>query len=111
VPGDELYYHLRLTREVEQVLTNLYRQNKVIGGLYRSLGQEAVAVGSAYALRRREDGTGDVIAPAIRNLGSLLMMGARPSTCCASTWPRATRRRGAASRTCTSRTTTAASSA
>jgi pyruvate dehydrogenase E1 component alpha subunit/2-oxoisovalerate dehydrogenase E1 component alpha subunit len=74
----DLYYHLRLTREVEQVLTNLYRQNKVIGGLYRSLGQEAVAVGSAYALRRRTDGTGDVIAPAIRNLGSLLLMGARP---------------------------------
>lgn len=74
----DLYYHLRLTREVEQVLVNLYRQNKVIGGLYRSLGQEAVAVGSAYALRRRTDGTGDVIAPAIRNLGSLLLLGARP---------------------------------
>lgn len=74
----ELYYYLRLTREVEQVLVNLYRQNKVIGGLYRSLGQEAVAIGSAYALRRRDDGTGDVISPAIRNLGSLLMMGARP---------------------------------
>jgi pyruvate dehydrogenase E1 component alpha subunit/2-oxoisovalerate dehydrogenase E1 component alpha subunit len=75
----EVYYYLQLTREVEQVLTNLYRQNKVIGGLYRSLGQEAVAVGSAYALRRRSDGTGDVIAPAIRNLGSLLMMGAPPA--------------------------------
>jgi TPP-dependent pyruvate/acetoin dehydrogenase alpha subunit len=74
----DLYYHLRLTRQVEQVLVNLYRQNKVIGGLYRSLGQEATAVGSAYALRRRSDGTGDVVAPAIRNLGSLLLMGARP---------------------------------
>jgi TPP-dependent pyruvate/acetoin dehydrogenase alpha subunit len=74
----EIYYHLRMTREVEQVLVNLYRQNKVIGGLYRSLGQEATAVGSAYALRRRTDGTGDCIAPAIRNLGSLMMMGAQP---------------------------------
>ncbi|CAN5838399.1 thiamine pyrophosphate-dependent dehydrogenase E1 component subunit alpha [soil metagenome] len=74
----DLYANLRLTREVEQVLVNLYRQNKVIGGLYRSLGQEATAVGSAFALRRRSDGTGDVIAPAIRNLGSLLAMGARP---------------------------------
>jgi TPP-dependent pyruvate/acetoin dehydrogenase alpha subunit len=73
-----LYFHLRMTREVEQVLVNLYRQNKVIGGLYRSLGQEATAVGSAYSLRRRTDGTGDVIAPAIRNLGSLMMMGASP---------------------------------
>lgn len=75
----EIYYYLQLTRQVEQVLVNLYRQNKVIGGLYRSLGQEATAVGSAYALRRREDGTGDVLSPAIRNLGSLFVMGARPA--------------------------------
>lgn len=73
-----IYHFLQLTRQVEQVLTHLYRQNKVIGGLYRSLGQEASAVGTAWALRRRDDGTGDVIAPAIRNLGSLLVMGARP---------------------------------
>lgn len=72
----ELYYWLQLTREVEQVLTHLYRQNKVIGGLYRSLGQEAGAVGTAFALRRRDDGTGDVISPAIRDLGAMLMMGA-----------------------------------
>jgi TPP-dependent pyruvate/acetoin dehydrogenase alpha subunit len=74
-----IYYYLQLTRQVEQVLTNLYKQNKVIGGLYRSLGQEGTAVGSAWALRRRTDGTGDVIAPAIRNLGSLLVMGADPT--------------------------------
>jgi TPP-dependent pyruvate/acetoin dehydrogenase alpha subunit len=75
----DLYYHLQLTRQLEQALTNLYRQNKVIGGLYRSLGQEGGAVGSAYALRRRADGTGDMLSPAIRNLGSLLVMGARPA--------------------------------
>jgi pyruvate dehydrogenase E1 component alpha subunit/2-oxoisovalerate dehydrogenase E1 component alpha subunit len=74
----EIDYYLRLTREVEQVLTNLYRQNKIIGGLYCSLGQEGSAVGSAYALRRATDGTGDVLAPAIRNLDSLFVMGARP---------------------------------
>jgi pyruvate dehydrogenase E1 component alpha subunit/2-oxoisovalerate dehydrogenase E1 component alpha subunit len=75
----ELYYHLQLTRQVEQALTNLYRQNKVIGGLYRSLGQEAIAVGSAWALRRAANGTGDVIAPAIRSLGALFVMGAQPA--------------------------------
>ncbi len=75
----DLYYWMQLTRQVEQVLTNLYRQNKVIGGLYRSLGQEAGAVGTAYALRRRTDGTGDVISPAIRDLGAMLMMGADPA--------------------------------
>lgn len=75
----ELYYWLQLTREVEQVLTHLYRQNKVVGGLYRSLGQEAGAVGTAFALRRRTDGTGDMISPAIRDLGAMLMMGAGPA--------------------------------
>jgi TPP-dependent pyruvate/acetoin dehydrogenase alpha subunit len=74
----DIYHYLQLTRQVEQLLANLYRQNKVIGGLYRSLGQEGTAVASAYALRRRTDGSGDVVAPAIRNLGSLLVMGARP---------------------------------
>lgn len=74
----DMYYYLQLTRQLEQVLVNLYRQNKVIGGLYRSLGQEGTAIGSAYALTRRADGTGDMLAPAIRNLGSLLLMGARP---------------------------------
>ena len=74
----DIYYYLQLTRQLEQVLVNLYRQNKVIGGLYRSLGQEGTAIGSAYALNRRQDGTGDMLAPAIRNLGSLLLMGAQP---------------------------------
>jgi TPP-dependent pyruvate/acetoin dehydrogenase alpha subunit len=71
----ELYYYMRLTRALEERLANLYRQGKVIGGLFRSLGQEADSVGSAYALDRR---AGDVLSPLIRNLGSLLVMGARP---------------------------------
>lgn len=75
----EIYRTLLLTRQVEQALTNLYRQNKVIGGLYRSLGQEGEAVASAYALNRRTDGTGDILSPGIRNLGALLLMGADPA--------------------------------
>ena len=71
----ELYYFMRLTRTLEERLTNLYRQGKVIGGLFRSLGQEADSVGSAYALDRA---AGDILSPLIRNLGSLLVMGARP---------------------------------
>jgi len=69
----ELYYFLRLTRALEERLVNLYRQTKVIGGLFRSLGQEADAVGSAYALQ-----PGDVLSPLIRNLGSMLVKGATP---------------------------------
>ncbi len=69
----DLYYWMRLTRLLEERLVNLYRQTKVVGGLFRSLGQEACAVGSAYALRPE-----DVLSPLIRNLGSMLVKGATP---------------------------------
>ena len=69
----ELYYWMRLTRSLEERLVNLYRQTKVVGGLFRSLGQEADAVGSAFALERH-----DVLSPLIRNLGSMLVKGATP---------------------------------
>jgi TPP-dependent pyruvate/acetoin dehydrogenase alpha subunit len=71
----ELYYYMRLTRSLEERLVNLYRQTKVVGGLFRSLGQEADAVGSAYALDRTK---GDILSPLIRNLGSMLVQGASP---------------------------------
>ncbi|MDX2058678.1 MAG: thiamine pyrophosphate-dependent dehydrogenase E1 component subunit alpha [Gemmatimonadales bacterium] len=71
----ELYYWMRLTRSLEEKLVNLYRQTKVIGGLFRSLGQEADAVGSAFALDRTK---GDILSPLIRNLGSMLVQGATP---------------------------------
>ena len=71
----ELYYYMRLTRSLEERLVNLYRQTKVVGGLFRSLGQEADAVGSAYALDRTR---GDVLSPLIRNLGSMLVQRAEP---------------------------------
>ena len=69
----ELYRFMRLNRVVEEKLVNLYRQGKVVGGLYRSLGQEATSVGSAYALRK-----GDIVGPLIRNLGVVLVMGYTP---------------------------------
>lgn len=68
-----LYRFMRLNRSVEERLVNLYRQGKVVGGLYRSLGQEATSVGSAAALR-----DGDILGPLIRNLGSVLLRGCRP---------------------------------
>ncbi|MEP6492834.1 MAG: thiamine pyrophosphate-dependent dehydrogenase E1 component subunit alpha [bacterium] len=69
----ELYYWMRLTRTLEERLVALYRQTKVVGGLFRSLGQEADSVGSAFALERR-----DILSPLIRNLGSMLVKGAEP---------------------------------
>lgn len=71
----ELYYWMRLTRSLEEKLVALYRQTKVVGGLFRSLGQEADAVGSAFALDRAK---GDILSPLIRNLGSMLVQGATP---------------------------------
>ncbi len=73
-----MYRYVRLTRTLEEKLENLFRQSKIVGGLFRSLGQEGESVASACALRRRTDGTGDVLSPLIRNLGSMLVMGARP---------------------------------
>ena len=69
----ELYRFMRLNRLVEERLANLYRQGKIVGGLYRSLGQEATSVGSACALDE-----GDFLSPLIRNLGSVLARGFTP---------------------------------
>ena len=69
----ELYRYLKLTRLVEERLVNLYRQTKVVGGVFRSLGQEATAVGSAYALEPH-----DFVTPLIRDLGAVLVKGIRP---------------------------------
>ena len=69
----DLYYYLRLNRRVDEQLVHLYRQGKVVGGVYSSLGQEAISVGAAYALEPQ-----DVIGPMIRNVGAMLVRGYRP---------------------------------
>src|SRR5215470_1874460 len=72
----EIDYYLRLTRTLEERLVALFRQAKVIGGLYRSLGQEGESVAAAYALDFKQ---GDVVQPLIRNLGAILVAGAKPA--------------------------------
>src|SRR5947209_19053055 len=69
----DLYYYMRLNRAVEDMMVRLFRQNKIVGGLYSSLGQEAISVGTAYALEKK-----DWLAPMIRNIGALLVKGFRP---------------------------------
>src|SRR5258708_39137639 len=69
----ELYSYMKLNRMVEERLGNLYRQGKVVGGLYSSRGQEATSVGCAYALAPQ-----DFMGPLIRNLGSMLVRGVQP---------------------------------
>src|SRR6267154_1951315 len=69
----EIYRWMVLNRKMEQALENLYKQGKVVGGVYFGLGQEACSCASAYAL-----GKGDWLAPMIRNQGSLLVRGFEP---------------------------------
>ena len=69
----EMYWFARLAREIEERLVILFRQSKVIGGLYRSLGQEGESVGTAYALKKS-----DAVLPLIRNMGALMTVGIRP---------------------------------
>ena len=69
----DLYFWMRLNRAVEETMVKLFRQNKIVGGLYSSLGQEAISVGTCYALEKK-----DWIAPMIRNIGALLVKGVPP---------------------------------
>ena len=69
----DLYYYMRLNRAVEDTMVKLFRQNKIVGGLYSSLGQEGISVGTSYALEKK-----DWLAPMIRNIGALLVKGVRP---------------------------------
>lgn len=79
-PAQLLAVHRALVRArlAEERLEVLLRQGHVGGGVYRSLGQEGGAVGAALALRRRTDGTGDIIAQTIRSTGAVFLMGGTP---------------------------------
>jgi TPP-dependent pyruvate/acetoin dehydrogenase alpha subunit len=66
----EIYRWMLLNRKMETALENLYKQGKVVGGVYFGLGQEACSCASAYALKAEE-----WLGPMIRNQGSLLVRG------------------------------------
>src|SRR6202158_896889 len=70
----EIYRWMLLNRRTETALENLYKQGKVVGGVYFGLGQEACSCASAYALHRD-----DWLGPMIRNQGSLLVRGFSPA--------------------------------
>src|SRR6201998_3092616 len=69
----EIYRYMLLNRKMEVALENLYKQGKVVGGVYFGLGQEACSCASAYALA-----PDDWMGPMIRNQGSLLVRGFSP---------------------------------
>jgi TPP-dependent pyruvate/acetoin dehydrogenase alpha subunit len=70
----EIYRWMLLNRRMETALENLYKQGKVVGGVYFGLGQESCSCASAYALHKD-----DWLGPMIRNQGALLVRGFPPS--------------------------------
>jgi TPP-dependent pyruvate/acetoin dehydrogenase alpha subunit len=75
----EIFRAMAVTREAEERLELLFKQGHVGGGVFRSLGQEAGAVGAAYSLSRRDDGTGDLLAQTLRATGAVFIMGGTPT--------------------------------
>jgi TPP-dependent pyruvate/acetoin dehydrogenase alpha subunit len=69
----EIYRWMLLNRRMESVLESLYKQSKVVGGVYFGLGQEACSCASSYALEKD-----DWVGPMIRNQGSTLVRGFSP---------------------------------
>jgi TPP-dependent pyruvate/acetoin dehydrogenase alpha subunit len=72
-----MLYLMKLTRESEFRVIKLYRQGKVVGGVYLGTGMEATSVGSAYPLSMEK---GDVLFPLIRDLGAQFAFGQIPRT-------------------------------
>ncbi|MGB9195369.1 MAG: thiamine pyrophosphate-dependent dehydrogenase E1 component subunit alpha [Terriglobales bacterium] len=70
----EIYRWMLLNRRMETTLENLYKQGKVVGGVYFGLGQEGCSCASAYALHKDE-----WLGPMIRNQGALLVRGFSPA--------------------------------
>jgi len=71
----ELYHFIKMTRMFDEITVRLKRQSKLTGGVFTSLGQEATAVGTAFALEAQ-----DFIAPLIRDIGAVFVKGILPRT-------------------------------
>ncbi|MBS1902279.1 MAG: thiamine pyrophosphate-dependent dehydrogenase E1 component subunit alpha [Bacteroidetes bacterium] len=67
------YRHMLYAREFDNALINLYRQSKIVGGVYSQIGNEATSVGTAMAL-----GEGDIIFPMHRDSGAHFVRGMTP---------------------------------
>jgi pyruvate dehydrogenase E1 component alpha subunit len=69
-----MLYYMKLARELEdRIERKLYRQGKIVGGVYTGRGQEAIGVGSAILTR-----PADVLLPCHRDMGAFLIRGLTP---------------------------------
>jgi pyruvate dehydrogenase E1 component alpha subunit len=70
-----MYRYMLLTREIEdRIERKLYRQGKVLGGVYVGRGQEAISIGASIQMRRE-----DVLCPSHRDMGAVLVRGMTPA--------------------------------
>lgn len=68
---ERMLYYMKLTREAETRIERvLYRQGKIVGGVYVGRGQEAMGTGSAIQLTQ-----GDMVFPSHRDFSSFLIRG------------------------------------
>jgi TPP-dependent pyruvate/acetoin dehydrogenase alpha subunit len=64
-------YYMAMMREAEdRIERKLYRQGKIVGGVYVGRGQEAIPVGTALLA-----GPGDVLLPSHRDMAAFLIRG------------------------------------
>jgi len=69
-----MLHYMALARELEdRIDRKLYRQGKIVGGVYVGRGQEAISVGAAIQTRPL-----DVICPSHRDMGAMLIRGMTP---------------------------------
>lgn len=68
------HYWMRFTRAFDDRLTALFKQGKLVGGLFSQIGHEAISVGAAMAL-----GADDVITPMHRDIGAYFVRGMTPA--------------------------------
>src|SRR5437588_2218368 len=66
----DMFYWLKLMRAFDLRLSILVKQGKVRSGVYTGIGQEAIIVGTCFALRKE-----DFICPLHRDVGAFLMKG------------------------------------
>lgn len=67
------YKNMLYAREFDNALINLYRQSKIVGGVYSQYGNEATAVGTAMALTND-----DILFPMHRDNGAHFVRGLTP---------------------------------
>ena len=66
----EVYRYMRMSREIENRVINLYRQGKISGGVFVGRGNEATAVAALYCLK-----PDDPVTILHRDLGAHLVRG------------------------------------